>query len=136
MRIFHSYYYSNLWSRGLATSHDKIKPLYLHYHNIYMATKLGRMVTYLDCLFSIKSDDHIITWFCEITRQTKKHCISSTTMLMTTKCGRMMNYIEWLLPSKSNDHIIMWSCKITWQTEIIMYPLTQCIWLSILARWG
>ena len=36
-----------------------------------MATKHGRMVTYLDCLLPIKSNEYIITWFCEITGQTK-----------------------------------------------------------------
>ena len=34
-----------------------------------MATILGRMVTYLDCLLPIKSNDHISMWFCEITSQ-------------------------------------------------------------------
>ena len=32
-----------------------------------MTTKRGRMVTYLDYLLPIKSNDHVITWFCEIT---------------------------------------------------------------------
>ena len=36
-----------------------------------MAIKLGRMVTYLDLLLPIKSNDHVFTWFCEITWQTK-----------------------------------------------------------------
>ena len=40
------------------------------------------------------------------------------------------------MPIKSHDHIIMWSCRIKWQTKIIIYPLTQCLWLSILAEWG
>ena len=36
-----------------------------------MATKHGRMVTYLDCFLPIKSNEYIVTWFCEITGQTK-----------------------------------------------------------------
>ena len=44
------------------------KRLYVHY---LMATKLSSMVTYLDCILPIKPDDDIITWFCEITWQTK-----------------------------------------------------------------
>ena len=36
-----------------------------------MATKLSRMVTYLECLLPIKSNDHTIMWFQEITWQTK-----------------------------------------------------------------
>ena len=38
-----------------------------------MATKLGRMITYLDGLLSIKSNDPLITWSCEITWQTKNN---------------------------------------------------------------
>ena len=36
-----------------------------------MTTKLGMLVTYLEQLLSVKSHDHIITWFCKITWQTK-----------------------------------------------------------------
>ena len=93
------------------------------------------MVTYLDYFLSIKSNDHIISWCCEITWQTK-NSISTTTMSMVTKLGRMVTYLEWLLPIKSRDHIITWFCKITWKTKIITYPLTQWLRLSILAGWA
>ena len=92
------------------------------------------MVTYLDWLLPIKSNDHIITWFLEVTWQTKNHYVSTTTMSMATKCSRMMTYLEWLLPLKSHDHTITWSCKITRQTKITIYSLTQSLWLSILAE--
>ena len=36
-----------------------------------MATKVGRMVTYLAEFFPIKSHDPLIIWFCKIMRQTK-----------------------------------------------------------------
>ena len=37
-----------------------------------MTTKFGRMVIYLEQLFSpLKSDSHIITWPCQITWQNK-----------------------------------------------------------------
>ena len=71
----------------------------------------------------------MVLWFCV-------HYISTTATFMATKPGRMMSYLEWLLLIKSHDHIITWSCKITRQTKIIIYPLTQCLWLSILAGWG
>ena len=38
---------------------------------LLMATKLGRMVTYLDGLLPIKSHDPLITWSCEIPGQIK-----------------------------------------------------------------
>ena len=36
-----------------------------------MAAKISRMVTYLERLVSMKLHNHIITWFCEITWQSK-----------------------------------------------------------------
>ena len=38
-----------------------------------MATKLGRMVTYFDYLLPIKSNNHIITRFCETIGQPKTY---------------------------------------------------------------
>ena len=58
------------WSSGLVRSPDKLKSLYLHYHSAYMATKLGRMVAYLDGLHPMKSHDSLITWSCKITEKT------------------------------------------------------------------
>ena len=74
---------------------------------------LSRMVTYLDILLPIQSNDHINTWFSKIMWQTKN--ISYTTKPITSKHGKMMIYLEWLLPKKLHDHIITWFCRITWQ---------------------
>ena len=46
-------------------SRDKLKT-YLD-SRLPMATKLGRMITYLDGLLPIKSCGPLITWSCEIT---------------------------------------------------------------------
>ena len=48
-----------------------------------MATKLGRIVTYLDRLVPIES------------------------MSMTTKLGRILTYLDELLPVKSRDPLLM-----------------------------
>ena len=57
-------------------------------------------------------------------------------MPMTTKLVRIVTYRTPLLPIKSYDHIITWSCLITWQIKVIVYPLSQCLWLAKLAGWG
>ena len=88
-------------------------------------------MTYHDCLLPIKSNDYIITLLCEIMWQTE----NISTILMATQLGRMVTYLMWLLPIRSHDHII-WFCKITWQRKIIIHPLMQCLWLSILTVWG
>ena len=84
-----------------------------------MATKLGRMITYFDCILPKKSiNDHIITCFCEITWQTKN--ISVTLRVpMATKLG----YIQWGVSfhkvTRSFDllvlqgHVNYFSCCIT-----------------------
>ena len=47
---------------------DKPKSLYLHYHSVYVVDSI---LTLLERVLSIKSHDHVITWFCENTWQTK-----------------------------------------------------------------
>ena len=44
---------------------------YIATATVPMATKLGRMVTYLDGLLPMKSHDPLITWSCEITGSRK-----------------------------------------------------------------
>ena len=111
---------------------------YNHYictTTISMASKLDRMVTYLDCLLSVKSNGSIITWFFEITWQTKTlyfHYHND----FGHKTWQVMTYLELLLPVKSHDHKIKLPCKWFWQTNIIISLLTQCLWLSFLAGWG
>ena len=60
-----------LWSRGLARPRDKLKPLYLQYHSVPMATKLGIMLTYVEQLSHINLLDAVVRWSCKITWQTK-----------------------------------------------------------------
>ena len=98
-------------SHGLARSCENKK--YIFTTTIFMATKLGRMVTYLDYLLPTKSNDHIITCFCEITWQTNTILSPLPQCLWPYNLGRMMTYLVWLLPIKSHDNIITWSCKIT-----------------------
>ena len=57
--------------RGFLRSGDKLKPLYISNIRVPMATKLGGMVTYLDGILPIKSNDSFIKWPYEITWQTK-----------------------------------------------------------------
>ena len=112
----------------------KLKSLYLHYRNIYghKTKQYGDLPWLLFTHKIIWRYNHVVLWD-HITNL--KHCVSTTIMLMATKYGWVMTYLAWLLPMKSHDHIIRWSCKIIWQTRIIMYRLTQCLWLSTLAGW-
>ena len=57
-----------------------------------MATKLRKVVTYLEGLLPIKSCEKMITWPCEITLQIKT-IIMTTTMLMTTKLDRVVGLL-------------------------------------------
>ena len=58
-----------------------------------MATKLARRVTYLDGLLLIKSNEHIITLFCEIIWKTKNTC-PLPPYFMVTKRSRIVTYLE------------------------------------------
>ena len=80
-----------------------------------MATKLGRMVTYLGGIVSIKSRVSQVTWSCGIMWLTNEnYYISTTTMPRVTKFGRMVTYLALLSPVKPHDPLVTWSCKITW----------------------
>ena len=52
--------WSHVWSHRLARSRKKLQLLFLSYQ-IPMATKLGRMVLYLNRLLIIKSHDTLIS---------------------------------------------------------------------------
>ena len=60
----------HVWSHRLARSREKLQLLFLSYQ-IPMATKLRRMVLYLNRLLVIKSHDTLTSWSFKITWQTK-----------------------------------------------------------------
>ena len=99
-----------------------------------MATRYGRMVTYLDKFLPKKSHDSFITWSCEITWQ-RNHFISTIRVFMATKLGKMVTYHDRLVPIKSQQPLTTWSSKITWQTKIFISPLAQCLWPPNLPGW-
>ena len=76
-------------SRGLARSRNKPKPLYLHYHNVYIATKFARVVTYFKGLPLIKLHYLLILWFCEVTSQIKYFISSLALDQMAAKNGKV-----------------------------------------------
>ena len=74
-----------------------------------MATKPGRMITYLGGLLLTKSD-HVVL---RNHMTNLHHDISTIRVLMATKLGRMITYLDGLQPIKSHDPLIMYSIKIT-----------------------
>ena len=65
--------------------------------SVLMANKIGRMVTYLDGLLTMKLFNILITWSCKV----KNYYISSTKVPVTTKVDRMITYLDGLLPIKA-----------------------------------
>ena len=117
-----------LWDHLINWNH------YISTTTVPMATKLDRMVTYLNGLVPVKSHSHLITWFCKITWQTK--IIKSSLPLSTaSKLDRMITYLDELLPIKSHVPLITWSCEITWQNKTTIFSLSECLWLPNLAGW-
>ena len=55
-----------------------------------MATKLGRMVTYLEGLLPVTLLDVLVSWSAVVAKSRDKlnHFISTSIMLMATKLGR------------------------------------------------
>ena len=88
---------------------------------VHMATKLCKMVTYLDGLLPIKLHDPLITWLCEILGKTKT-IISPLTL------------DQWP-PKKSRNPLNIGSCEVTRQIINMVFPLSQCLWSPNLLGW-
>ena len=65
-----------------------------------MATKLGRMITYLYGLISIKAHGLLIMCSRENQVTNWNDHISNTTVPMVTKIFKMVTYFKWLPPIK------------------------------------
>ena len=92
-------------SRGLPRSYDKQKK-YNYTTRVYMVTRLGRMITYLDGLLPIKAHDPLIKWFCKIMRLTK------TIVSRITWWIRSPNLVGWwhtLSDSHTESYSKLWS---------------------------
>ena len=71
-----------------------------------MATKLARMVIYIDRRLIIKSYKALITWSCKVHVTHQNHYISIARVLMTKKLGRMMTSLDGFLSVMSHDPLI------------------------------
>ena len=91
-----------------------------------MATNFRRIINWrTDGLLSIKANDTLITWYCEITWQTKTTIISVS---KATTLGRMVTYLEGFLTIRSYNALITCSCKVTWKTKTILYICYQSVY--------
>ena len=108
-------------SRALIIPRDKLKSLYLYYHNAY-----GHQ-TWQDGDLPWLSFNHKVIWPYNHMALWDHY----RSLWPQNVAGRLLT----LSDSYPQTHIITWSCKIMWQTKMLIYPLTQCLWLSILAEW-
>ena len=135
-----------LWSLGLVRSRDDLKDDELP--SVTSIPKVTWPFDYVSCeitsqpkiiisllLQCLWPPNMLLLWSYGIAKLHDKLKLLYLHYRNITKCVKMMTYLEWIQPLKSHDHIITWSCKMMWQTKIITYPLTKCLWLSILAGW-
>ena len=126
LRLF--YFEGTIWN----LTFQPLKVLYLHYQNAYGhhtwedGDLPGGPSTH-------KSHDSLITWFCEVTWQTKN--IYTTRVSMATKLDKMITYLDEFLSIKSQNCWIMWSCIITWPTKDVVSPPPQCLWSPNVVGW-
>ena len=122
-----------LWWRGLLRSCGKLKSLYLHYHSAD-GHQIGQAG---DFLWGFSTHDATPAFRDGILRDhvtnhnplyLHYHNIYGHKIWQDDNLHRVTSTI------KSHDHIITWSCKIMWQAKIIIYPLIQCLWPSVLAE--
>ena len=87
--------YTVIWTFNHVVLWDHVTNLnhYISTSKVFMATKPGKMLTYLDGLVSIMQHDRLITLSCRITWQKKNHYIFTTSVPMATKLGRTVTYL-------------------------------------------
>ena len=81
---------------------------------VFMATKTGKMVSYLDWLSRIKLLNPLITW-----------SWSTFTLSMVTKFAIVVTYFKKLWPINLHDSSMRWSCEVTWHKINLLYPHLQ-----------
>ena len=71
-----------------------------------MTTKLGKVVIYPEEILPKKLHDSLITWSCEITRQTKTIISPPPEYLIAIALGRMVTYLDGHLSIEPDDPLI------------------------------
>ena len=100
---------------------------------ILMATKRGRVVTYIEGLLPIKSHEPSIAWPWKITWKIKN-------ISPLLQCSWPPNLAGWLHTMKElhirlHGPLITWSYVVSWKSKYIISPLPQGILPPELARW-
>ena len=103
------------WCKNWYTPRSRESLKHISYIRVPLTTQLGRMITYLNGLLCIKSNDALITWYFEIKRHTK------TILSPLSQCFRPPNLAGW------------------WQTKIIIssllrylsLPNSSVVWLTM-----
>ena len=121
-----------LWSHGLVRSRDNLKPLYLQYHSVY-----GYHTWWAGDLAWGSFTRYLTLWLRGLwgSRDNLKLLYLHNRNIYGHKTWEHGAFLACLTYIKSNYHRITWSFKITWPAKIIIYLLTKCLWLPILAGW-
>ena len=88
-----------LWLHALLRSHVNLNTLYISTTKVLLATKLSRMVTYLEGLLPKKWLNPLTAWSCEITWQNKAIKYPIPKSLWSP------NIVEWWLTDSSHPKI-------------------------------
>ena len=99
-----------------------------------MASKFGRVVSYLEVLLPEKLHDLFTKYSSEFKWQAKTIISPQPQCLWPPKCSTMVTYLEGLLALKPHGPLITWYCKITWQTKTIMFSTTAVPMVTKLCR--
>ena len=120
------------WS--FARSRDKLKTLYIQYHNAYgHQAWQGGYIQWGASFHKVKRPfDHVAL---QGLMTDKIRYISTTKMTVAMKLGRVVTYKGELPPIKSQDPLILRSYKVTWQIKYLISLLLQGLRLLNLAMW-
>ena len=127
--------YTTLWSRGLARSSDKLRPLYLHNHNDYgqQISQHGNLTWWAP---ANKVAWPLITWSWKITWQTETILSVLTQYPWLSNLARVVRYHEELTLITLHDPPVTWFGEVMWKNKHFTFPLALDHWLPSMEKWG
>ena len=122
--LYTTNYYKFKRLQTTTSSRDNRKPLYLYYQSFYghQTLQYGNLPWWVPTNKVILALDHVILQNHII----NQNHLSLLPLPIVTRLGRMVTYLEGLLTIKPYNTLISWFCKITWETKTIVFLIQEC----------
>ena len=128
MRRFHPHCYSTIWSRGLTKSRDKLKSVYLNYHNIYdHKTKQNGDLLWVSFTHKVKWAFNHVVLADHVTNQNNYTSINTLCMAINFWGVRIYKMRVFFDPVVLQGHVNYFGCCIATTTRPMATKLCKVV---------